>query len=146
MRAPAPALSSVAGLASLAAVVLGGCGGIVSPDLFLVERSGSTPGAKLTLLINEEGGVRCDGGPERKLSDPQIVQARALQEELKVPAESRLELAPGAGSVLRYRVRDENGTVSYADDSKGQPKVLRNMALFVLQVAESVCRLPQQGA
>jgi hypothetical protein len=134
------------GAASLAVVALGGCGGIVSPDLFLVERSGSTPGAKLTLLINEEGGVRCNGGPERKLSDPQIVQARALQEELKGPAESRLTLAPGASSVLRYRVRDESGTVSFADDSKGQPKVLRNMALFVLQVAESVCRLPQQGA
>jgi hypothetical protein len=131
---------------ALALALCGGCGGILAPDLFVVERSGSTPGAKLTLLVNEEGGMRCNGGRELKLSDPQIVQARALQEELKVPAESRLQLAPGPRSVLRYRVRDENGTVSFADDSPGQPKVLRNMALFVLQVAESVCRLPQQGA
>ena len=48
--------------------------------------------------------------------------------------------------MLTYSVRDENGEVSLADNSAGQPKVLRNLALFVLQVATSVCRLPQPGA
>jgi hypothetical protein len=133
--------------AAIIALLAAGCGaGIKAPDLFVVERSGTTPGARLTLLINEEGGVRCNAGAERKLSDPQIIQARAIQEELKEPAEAQLKLPARAGSVLSYRVRDENGSVRFADDSAGQPKVLRNLALFVLQVAQSVCRLPQQGA
>jgi hypothetical protein len=44
--------------------------------------------------------------------------------------------------VLSYYVRDENGTVSFSDDSPGQPAVLRRLALFVLQSAQQVCRLP----
>jgi hypothetical protein len=129
-----------------AGMLIAGCGGIKAPDLFIVERAGSTPAAALTLLVNEEGGVRCNSGPELKLSDPQLVQARALQEELKEPAGERLSLPAKPGSVLTYRVRDENGEVSWADNSAGQPKVLRNLALFVLQVATSACRLPQQAA
>jgi hypothetical protein len=128
------------------ALALGGCGGIKAPDLFIVERSGSAPAARLTLLVNEEGGVRCNSGPQLRLSDPQLVQARALQEELKGSAGEHLSLPAQPGSVLSYRVRDENGQVSFADNSAGQPKVLRNLALFVLQVATSVCRLPQQAA
>lgn len=136
-------LLAAAGIALLA----GGCAaGITAPDLFVVERSGLAPGARLTLLVNEEGGLRCNGGIERKLSDPQIIQARAIQEELKEPAEAHLSLPAKPGSVLAYYVRDENGTVRFADNSAGQPKVLRNLALFVLQVAESVCRLPQGSA
>jgi hypothetical protein len=126
-----------------AMIAIAGCGGIKAPDLFVVERSGSVPGARLTLLVDEEGNVRCNGGEELKLSDPQIIQARALQEELKEPAEAGMSLPAKPGSVLSYRVRDENGLVSFADDSA---KVLRNLALFVLQVAQGVCRLPQHGA
>jgi len=132
--------------ASVALLAAGCGGGIEAPDLFVVERSGTAPGARLTLLVNEEGGLRCNGGPERKLSDPQIIQARAIQEELKEPAEQGLYLPARSGSVLSYRVRDENGTVRFADNSTGQTKVLRNLALFVLQVAQSVCRLPQESA
>ena len=138
---PAAALGILA-----AAVLIAGCGGIKAPDLFIVERAGSTPGARLTLLVNEEGGVRCNSGPELKLSDPQLVQARALQEELKGPAGEHLSLAAKPGSVLDYDVRDEDGSVRFADNSADQRKVLRNLALFVLQVAESVCKLSQQAA
>ena len=52
-------------------------------------------------------------------------------------------LAAGAKSVLSYFVRDEHGYVRFADDSGGQPKVFHNLQLFVLQVAQSVCRLPE---
>jgi hypothetical protein len=120
-----------------------GCGGVRPPDLFLVERSG--PDGRLTLLIDEQGGLHCDGGRELKLSDPQLIQARALQEELGMPAGEHLTLAPRPGSVFSYRVRDEAGSVSFADNSSAQPKVLRNLALFVLQVAQQNCHLPQPG-
>jgi hypothetical protein len=135
-------------VAALTGALLAGCGGIKAPDLFIVQRSGSGPHAKLTLLVNEEGGVHCNGvgsrnGMKLKLSDPQLVQARAIQEELEEPSTKHTVLAPGAKSVLRYFVRDEHGYVRFSDDSADQPKVFRQLALFVLQSAQSVCGLPE---
>lgn len=118
------------------------CGGILAPDLFLVQRSGSVPGARLTLLVNEEGGVHCNGGPTLKLNDAQLVEARGLQEDLRGPASKHLSLLPGPRSVFSYRLRDENGSVSFSDDSSGQPAVLHRLALFVLQTSQRVCHLP----
>jgi hypothetical protein len=127
----------------LSAPISSGCGGVVAPDLFIVSRSGAGLHADLTLLVNEEGGVNCNGGPTFKLSDPQIVTARAIQEELKESATSRLSLPPKPGSVLRYHLRDENGTVTFSDNSAGQSKVLHQLQLFVLQTAQQVCHLPE---
>ena len=132
-----------AGLVLSSAFVALGCGGIKAPDLFIVKRSGSGPNAQLTMLVNEEGGIRCNGGTELKLSDPQIVKARAIQEDLKEPASKHLALPPQPGSVLAYSVRDVDGTVTFADNSHAQPKVLRSLALFVLEAAQQVCHLPQ---
>ena len=129
------------------AALIAGCGaGVIAPDLFIVERTGSVPGAKLTLLINEEGGLHCNGGPELKLSEPQIIQARAIQEELKTPASEHTSLPARPGSVFGYHLRDESGSVTFADNATAQPKVFRNLALFVLQVAQQNCHLPQSGA
>lgn len=144
-RARAVAVTLVAATMALpAAALLCGCGGIEAPDLFILERSG--PGAqRLTLLVNEEGGLRCNNGRELKLGDPQLVQARALQEELKGPAGERLSLPARPNSVYGYYVRTEAGSVSFADNSPNQPKVLRNLALFALQVAQQDCRSAQPG-
>ncbi len=127
---------------------LAACGGVTAPDLFIVHRNGSGPDAKLTLLVNEEGGVHCNGvatrnGRKLKLGDSGLVQARAIQEDLKEPASEHLSLSPGPKSVLSYSVRDENGSVHFSDNSSGQPKVLRELALFVLQTAQRVCGLPE---
>jgi hypothetical protein len=130
--------------ALVSVVLLAGCGaGVTAPDLFLVQRTGSGPGARLTLLVNEEGGVRCNGSKTLKLSDPQIVQARAIQEDLQSPAGRHLSLLPRPGSVLSYYLRDENGTVRFSDNSAEQPTVLRQLQLFVLQVAQQVCHLAE---
>jgi hypothetical protein len=131
-----------------ACALLAGCGGVSAPDLFIVKRTGSGPHAKLTLLVNEEGGVHCNGvaegaGHKLKLSDPALVEARAIQEGLEEPSASHVSLAPGAKSVLSYYVRDEHGYVRFSDDSARQPKVFRQLALFVLQTAQRVCRLPE---
>jgi hypothetical protein len=133
----------VAALGALAAALMtAGCGGIIAPDLFLVYRTG--PGAeRLTLLVNEEGAVHCNGVSAPKLSDAQLVQARAIQEELHDSASQRLSLPVAAGSVIAYYVRDEAGTVRFSDNSPRQPAVLRRLALFVLQAAQQVCHLPQ---
>jgi hypothetical protein len=133
----------LAAAAALAlAMALSSCGGIQAPDLFIVQRSGSVAGARLTLLVNEEGGVQCNGGSTLKLSDPAIIEARAIQEEISSRASKHLALPPRPGSVLSYYLRDENGSVRFSDNSLGQPAVLRRLALFVLQTAQRVCHLP----
>jgi len=136
------------GWAAAAVVVTGtllaGCGGIKAPDLFVVERSSSSVAVPpLTLLVNEEGGVRCNGGATLKLSDPQLIEARAIQEDLRGPAAGRMSLPAGPRSVFSYYLRDENGSVRFSDDSTGQPAVLRRLALFVLQTAQGVCHLAE---
>lgn len=132
-----------AAAALAASLALAGCGGVTAADLFVVTRSGSTPHAHLVMLVNEEGVVRCNGDGPLKLSDPQLVQARALQEELHDFATANRVYPARPGSVLSYSVRDENGTVRFSDNSAGQPKVLHELALFVLVVAQQVCRLPE---
>jgi hypothetical protein len=137
----------LAALTSLVAFpALAGCGGIVAPDLFAVSRTGSAPGARLTLVINEEGMVRCNDGRPRRVSDPQLIQARTIQEHLHAYATHHESLSPRPGSVLSYEVRDADGTVRFADNSAHQPRVTRELALFVLTVAAGVCNIPQTGA
>jgi hypothetical protein len=128
------------------AMLMTGCGGVLSPDLFIVYRTGNAPGAKLTMLVNEEGVVHCNGGPPRHLSDPQVIEARTIQEDLHDPAGRRESLPAAPGSVLAYYVRDQDGSVRFSDNSPGQPPVTHKLALFVLNVAQGVCGLPQQGA
>lgn len=130
----------------IGAVSLGGCSGVVSPDLFIVYRSGSVPGAKLTMLVNEEGVVHCNNGPARHLSDPQIIEARTIQEGLEDPASEHESLPAQSGSVLSYYVRDANGSVHFSDNSAHQASAMRKLAGFVLSVAQGVCGLSQQGA
>ena len=137
-------MRAAAALCVLAAMVLvAGCSGVTAPDLFLVYRSGSTPQSKLTLLVNEEGGVTCNGRAGQKLGDAQIVKAREIQEELQKPSSSHLSLPPRAGSVQSYYVRDEGGSVRFADNSAAQPAVFRKLQLFVLQTAQQACALAQ---
>jgi hypothetical protein len=124
------------------AMLLAACGGIRAPDLFIVQRGGNVAGARLTLLVNEEGGVHCNGGPTLKLSAPQLIEARSIQEDLRGPASKHTSLPAGGQAVLSYYLRDENGTVQFSDDSPRQPSVFRRLAAFVLQTAQTVCRLP----
>jgi hypothetical protein len=133
---------SRAGIAALAsaAFVLGGCGGVSAADLFVVTRNGPA-GAKLTMLVDEEGNVRCNGRPAGKLDDPMIVQARAIQEELHDPASAHLALPARPGSVISYQVRTEAGTVRFSDNSADQPHVFAQLALFVLQTAQQLCHV-----
>jgi hypothetical protein len=140
----------LAAVLASAALFSAGCGGVISPDLFVVYRTGSTAGAKLTLLVNEEGVVQCNPNPTHPaphhLKDAQIIEARVIQEDLKDPASRRESFPAAKGSVLSYYVRDQDGAVSFADNSPGQPQVTRKLAAFVLAVAQGVCGISQQGA
>jgi hypothetical protein len=142
VRALTSALAGAAGLA------LAGCG-VASPDLFVVHRSGSIPGARLTLLVGDGGTVRCNGGPAKAISSAQLIRARGAVDDLKGkpdapgPAALATQLPPGPGSILRYVVRDEDGTVAFSDTSAHQPKVFFQLAALTRELAQKVCGLPR---
>lgn len=139
-----PALAVTAGVAALA-----GCGS-PSADLFVVHRTGSTPGARLTMLVGDGGVVRCNDGPERQITSADLILARKIARELNGkdeahpgPAVDTVRLAPGPGSILRYEIRSEKGRVAFSDTSAGQPAVFFQAAKFVRDMARRVCGLPR---
>jgi hypothetical protein len=123
--------------AALAVLLLTGCG-TASPDLFEVRRSGDDRAANVTLVVNDGGQVTCNG-EQHPLDAERLLTARELSRELEEPAELGIELPPGPGAVLSYRVRLEAGTVSFSDTSPGNPRAFLRVAAFTKDVAERVC-------
>jgi hypothetical protein len=119
------------------ALSLGGCG-TASPDLFEVTRSGEDRNANLTMVVNDGGHVTCNG-EQHPLDGDRLLRAREIERELQEPAELGLELPPGPGSNLSYRVRLEAGTVAFSDTSRGNPQAFNRVAAFTKDVAERVC-------
>lgn len=132
-------------MALLTALALGvavGCGeGGPPADLFVIDRSGDIPGARLELRITDDGRVACNRKPLVDITSQQLLDARQAQRDLTDPAEAHLRLRVGSGSILRYRVRSEDGDVAWSDTSRGQPPVLFRLAQLTRQVAQGACGL-----
>ena len=124
----------VVGAASLA---LGACGlNVQSPDLFKVTRTGAGSGP-LTLLVNDAGTITCNGGKPKPLSDPQLLQARDLANNLN--QDVKLRLPRSTRSVFTYTVQVPKGTFSFPDTAASARKELSQLELFVLQAAANPC-------
>jgi hypothetical protein len=138
VRAASRALVGAAGVA----VALAGCGaGAPAHDLFLVQRAGAIPGARLALRVTDDGRASCNRGALVDITSAQLIAARELQRDLEPLAKRRFALPPGSGSVLRYRVVLEDGAVRFADDSRGQPPALFRLAKLTRDVARGTCGL-----
>jgi hypothetical protein len=129
----------------LAAVValsigLGGCGlNVQSPDLFLLTRSGE--GRQLTLLVNDGGTIRCNGGKARPLSDPLLLQARDLETNLDADVLSKLRFVAAPNSVFTYAVRLQDGTLRFPDTAAAEHTELAQTEQFTVQAAQQACGL-----
>ncbi len=120
-----------------AGFALGGCGlNVQSPDLFKVARSGAG-GRPLTLLVNDAGTISCDGAKAKPLSDPQLLQARDLANNLN--QDVKLRFPRIARSVFTYTVQVQNGTFSFPDTAASARKELSQLELFVVQAAADPC-------
>ena len=119
------------------AVALAGCGA-PSADLFEVRRSGPDRPANVTMVVNDGGSVTCNGA-KHPLPADRLLEARELARELAKQAQLGIELPPGPAANLSYRVRMQEGTVSFSDTSKGKPPVFFALAAFTKDVTERVC-------
>jgi hypothetical protein len=120
-------------------VALTGCLNVQSPDLFLLTRTGA--GAKLTLLVNDGGTIRCDGGPAKPLADALLIQARDLASELDGDAKDGLRFPRTPNSVEQYSIKLQNGTVSFPDTAGRKRKELAQIQLWAVQAAQRPCGL-----
>jgi hypothetical protein len=119
-----------------------GCGlAVQAPDLFLLIRTGQ--GSRLTLLVNDDGTIRCDGKRAHSLSDPLLLQARDLASSLGGDAREKLRIPPARNSVYRYTIRLQDGTISFPDTATagGRYPRLAQAELFTVQAAQQACRL-----
>jgi hypothetical protein len=128
--------------AALAAVALGGCGH-QAPDLFVVDRSGAIPAAKLSLRITDDGRASCNDKPLTDITSAQLISARDAERDLEKPTKAHLRLRPGPQPVLSYRVRTKDGAAAWSDDSPRQPPVFFALAKLTRDVAKGVCHLPR---
>jgi hypothetical protein len=147
MRHRRPALAATAALAL--AVTTAACGGGPPADLFLVTRTGTVPGAKLTVRFIDDGAVSCNGGPRRDVTSEQLIAARELRRELDGEkdepglAQKHINLPPGQITTMSYRVRSEKGTVAFSDTSARQPQAFYKLAKLTRDVAQQSCGLPR---
>ncbi len=121
----------------VAALALSGCG-TESPDLFEVRRSGPDKPANVTMTVSDGGSVTCNG-KRHALSADRLLRARELARNLAEQAELSLDLPPGPGANLSYRVRLEQGTVAFSDTSPRSPRSFQQLAAFTKDVTERVC-------
>ena len=117
--------------------VLAGCGAR-PPDLFAVERSGSGANAKLQMVVSDGGSVTCNG-KEHALDADRLLRAREVTRQLAEPAQLHLELPPGSGTVLSYKVMLEQGTVKFSDSSPNLPESFTAVEVLTKDIAEDVC-------
>jgi hypothetical protein len=82
--------------------------------------------------------VTCNG-KEHPLDPKHLLQARELTRELSKQAELGVELPPGPGANLSYKVRMEAGTVAFSDTSRANPRAFYELAAFTKDVSERVC-------
>jgi hypothetical protein len=119
---------------------LGSCGlNVASPDLFVLTRTGH--GAKLTLLVNDGGTIRCNGGASKPIPDSMLLSARSLVTQLTPDAQRNLTIAAAPGSEYSFNVKLSVGTISFGDTAAGRRTELAQAELFALQAAHGPCGL-----
>jgi hypothetical protein len=139
----------VAALCLGAPILLAGCGGGPPADLFVVQRTGSVPGAALTLRLTDDAGAYCNALGRREVTSEQLIEAREIRRELdgdpRKPeveglAERKLRLPASGPTIFAYRVRSEEGVITFHDTSRGYDAVPRILKL-TRDVARESCGL-----
>ena len=130
---------AIAAAAAVAAVAVAGCG-TPSPDLFVVERDGTVPGAKLHMLVSDTT-VRCNHGDPLALTSKQTIEARVLTDDLLAVQSGEVAYPkPPPAQIFHFTIRDQQGVLRFPDTAQ-RPDVLPRAARFVRRVAIDTCKL-----
>ena len=124
---------------AVACVATTGCLSVQSSDLFLLTRTGAGP--RLTLLVNDGGTVRCNGGAAKPLPDKLLLQARDLASKLDADAKNHLQLPRTSHTVATYTVKLRDGTISVPDTAARAHAELAQLELLAVQIAHGPCGL-----
>jgi hypothetical protein len=127
--------------ATAGSIALSACSGTVVQDDLFVQRTGSGPGANLSLVVNDAGTASCNRRPSVPISGSQLIEARYIQMTMQPQASAGLTLGPGPAPVLHYTVHTPDGHVSFYDDSPRQPGIFSQIMLLTLQIAQQACHL-----
>ena len=131
-------MRSAALIVALGILLLCGCGiDITSADLFVLTRTGQ--GQTLTMLVNDGGTIRCNGGHARTLSNALLLRARDVASALDQDVKAHMKFPSKANTVFTYRVQLQDGTITFADTSAAGHKELAQAELFAVQAAQSAC-------
>lgn len=123
----------------LATAALAGCG-TPSPDLFVAERDGSVPGAKLHLLVSDTT-VRCNHGEPLPLTSEQTIEARDITDDILLVQSGAVKVPPAPpAQIFRFTVRAQEGVLHFGDTAQ-RPPVLPRTARFIRRVAIDTCKL-----
>jgi len=120
---------------------LAGCG-TPGADLFVAERSGSVPGAALRMRVIDDGQVVCNG-KTHNLGSHDLIKAREAVRDISEQAKVDTNLPPGHPTIMRFRIRTQDGTVEFSDTSRGQPKGFYEAAELIHTIAMGACHLPR---
>jgi hypothetical protein len=131
-------------LVVVAALALVGCGlNVSSPDLFVLTRTGQ--GQNLTLLVNDGGTIRCNGGSKKTLPDHTLLVARDLAKSLDDDAKKGLHISPAGNSVYSYKVKLQDGTITFPDTAAAAHRELARAELFATQAVQGPCTAAAPG-
>jgi hypothetical protein len=130
----------VAALAvAVAGALVAGCG-TPSPDLFVVERDGTVPGAKLHMLVSDTT-VRCNHGEALPLTSKQTIEARDITDDLLLLQSGAVAYPkPPPAQIFHFTIRDQEGVLRFPDTAQ-RPQILPRTARFVRRVAIDTCKL-----
>lgn len=129
-----------AALAAVLAAVASGACGTPTADLFVVERAGELPDARLDLVVGDGNSVRCNGA-EKPLANDKLLDARELADDLEPLLDRRTTLATPPGAQLTFRVFNDKGEARFADASAARDPVLARLLAFTRAVAQESCGL-----
>jgi hypothetical protein len=129
----------LAAVAAFAVVATAGCG-TPSPDLFIAQRDGTVPGARLYLLVSDTS-VRCNHGKALALTSAQTIEARDITDDLRLVQSGAVKVpAAPPSQIFRYEIRDEDGVLRFSDTAQ-RPPILPRTARFIRRVAIDTCKL-----
>jgi hypothetical protein len=129
----------LAAIAAFCCLALAACGfDVKAPDDFLLTRTGQ--GARVTLLVNDGGTIRCDGGRPRSIPSAMLITARDLVQNLTGDANAGLRIPQARNSVYRYTFRMQTGTVAFPDTAAARHHELAGVEQFALQALAGPCK------